>query len=187
MRRALAITAVALVAAAAPAAGAAPLDREDRLARQLVKERAANEKLRAALVGARSKPAYVWWSTGSTRAAVEAVFDERQVPESSRARWRCIFSRESGWQSDVWYSGDHPNGGRYRGWLDGKFSGTDRVNGVAQLKPFWAWWWKAGAKGPAPRRDASLATYRITSDPVTSTRIALRIGFGPFFAQDGNC
>lgn len=163
----------------------APADpsRADRLADQLVRERAAHdrkvEKLAAALRAARSRPDYIWWSTGDTRQVAEAVWDERGVSETDRARWRCIINRESGWRHDVWYGGA-------RGWQP-EYTGSDRVNGLLQLRPFWAWWWLAGMPQTAPRHDASLTTYRVTSDPVTSLRISLRIGFKPFFAQEGSC
>lgn len=138
-------------------------------ARDRAERRAA--RLLVALRAARSRPEYVWWSTRDTRAVAEAVFDEQGVSESERARWRCVIRRESNWLPDVWYGGA-------RGWRP-EYAGTDRVNGLMQMRPYHA--------DLANDAVVSYATYLRTSDPVFSVRKALRLGFGPFFASTGAC
>ncbi len=142
---------------------------------QLARERRAHRtqvtKLRAAVRAAHSKPDFVWWSTRDTRKVAEAVFDEQGVSNSERAYWRCIITRESGWRADVWYGGA-------RGWRP-EYAGTDRVNGLMQMRPYHA--------DLADDRVVSYATYLRTSDPVFSIRKALRLGHGPFFASNGGC
>lgn len=138
-------------------------------ARERAERRA--ERLLVALRAARSRPEYVWWSTHDTRKVAEAVFDEQGTPEAERVRWRCIFRRESNFLPDVWYGGA-------RGWHP-EYAGTDRVNGIAQLRPYHA--------DLADDSVVSYATYLRTSDPVFSVRKALRLGFGPFFSSTGVC
>ena len=128
-------------------------------------------RLRRALRAARSKPEFIWWSTQDTHAVAEAVFDEQGIGEGERAFWRCVISRESGWRSDVWYGGAE-------GWHP-EYAGTDRVNGLAQLRPYHA--------DLVNDRVVSYATYLRTSDPVFAVRKALRLGPGPFFASAGSC
>lgn len=175
--------AAAVLAAAAPIllAGEAepPPSRGDvtagMLRAQLARERHAHgvvvARLHAALRAARSRPDYVWWSTRDPHRVADAVFDEQGVTASERTYWRCIINRESGWKSDVWYGGA-------RGWQP-RYAGTDRVNGLMQLRPYHA--------DLRDDRVVSYATFLRTSDPVFSLRKAIRLGHNPFFASNGGC
>ena len=148
-----------------------PQELRDQLAKERRVYRTKVTRLRAALRAARSRPDYVWWSTRDTRATAEAVWGEQGVSPGERAYWRCIITRESNWLPDVWYGGA-------RGWQP-SYAGTDRVNGLLQLRPYHA--------DLADDRVVSYATFLRTSDPVFSLRKALRLGHRPFFASNGGC
>jgi len=128
---------------------------------------------------------HYWHTTGDTYGTVQKVFAARKVPAWKVNTYNCIFKHESNFDSDTWYRGNQSYAS-VQGWQP-RFIGTDRVNGVAQLRPFWAWWWLAGRPQVAPRRDASIETYHVTSDPIVSTKIALAIGLQPFYADKAVC
>ncbi|MGE0025676.1 MAG: hypothetical protein AB7U07_01045 [Thermoleophilia bacterium] len=146
-----------------------------KLRAQLVRERRAHRqevaRLKLAVKAAPSLPYFVWWSTHDTRKTAEAVWDEAGVSASERAYWSCIVSRESGWKASVWYGG-------LEGWQP-QYAGTDRVNGLLQLRPYHA--------DLPDDAVVSYATFLRTSDPVFALRKALRLGHGPFFASNGGC
>lgn len=170
--------AMALGGEAQPTPAPAPVVREVspavKLRAQLVREREAHRRevarLRLAVRAAHSLPYFVWWRYHDTRRVAEAVFDEQGTPAGERAYWRCVITRESNWIPDVWYGGA-------RGWQPG-YAGTDRVNGVVQLRPYHA---------ETGDQTVTYATFLRTSDPVWSLRKAIRLGHGPFFAQNGRC
>lgn len=116
-------------------------------------------------------PEAIWARTKDPKLTAEAVWNEQNVPESERSVWRCIIQRESGWQFDVWYGGA-------RGWQP-QYAGTDRVNGIMQMRPYHA--------DLVNDAVVSYATFQRTSYPPFALRKALRLGFGPFYAQRGSC
>lgn len=185
MKQAVPIAASVIAVAAAVALGGeaqpdpAPAPRVEAvtpamLRAQLTRERRVHRvqvgKLRAALRATRSRPDYIWWSTGDTRRTAEAVWDEQGVSASERRYWACIIGRESGWRPDVWYGGAH-------GWQP-QYAGTDRVVGLLQMRPYHA---------DIGERVVSHRTYVRLTDPVFALRKALRLGHRPFFASNGGC
>lgn len=121
--------------------------------------------------------------TGNTKGTVHKVYVQLETPLWKQNLYDCIFKHESEFRFNVWF-------GQSRGWQSGRFVGTKTVNGVAQLRPFWASWWLRDCVSCSgnPKYDrVTSRTYHITSDPVVSTKIALRIGLGPFYADRKVC
>ena len=119
------------------------------------------------------------WST------VLATWRCDRVPASTQSFLTCIAKVEGGVKHpDVWFSGDAPAGTQWRGWLGGKFAGTDRVVNHFQTRPYHAS--KVAPELVGRDRVVTYATFRVLTNPVNAARIAVRVGPGAY-ATLGHC
>lgn len=125
----------------------------------------------------------------SSWSIVEATWACDRVPASTRSFLRCIADKEGGREyPDVWYTEPAARaamGGRnYRGWLGGRFAGTDRVVGHVQVRPYHARRVAPALSGHDLRVTAD--TFRVITHPVNHARIAVSVGASAYATQ-GRC